>query len=65
MRGMVRQGERQERRGVMADKQVVHGSGETRKYCAKCAALMVRAGARMTQLAWCWTSNAEFLLTRA
>jgi hypothetical protein len=25
----------------MADKQVVHGSGETRKYCAKCAALMV------------------------
>jgi hypothetical protein len=25
----------------MADKQVVHGSGETRKYCAKCAALMM------------------------
>ena len=26
----------------MADKQVGYGSGETRKYCAKCAALMVR-----------------------
>jgi hypothetical protein len=25
----------------MADKQVVYGSGEPRKYCANCAALMV------------------------
>jgi hypothetical protein len=25
----------------MTDKKIIHGSGETHKYCAKCAALMV------------------------